>query len=395
VEVLLAICTLITLAAIGYLVVALWSVARLPLRRSKPGDLPALTVLKPLCGDEPSLDACLRSFCVQDYPAPLQIVFGLRDPADPAYALARRLQREFPERDIDIVVDASVHGPNLKASNLVNMARAARHDVFVVSDSDVLVAPDCLKVVAAGLHDPDIGAVTCLFRGLPRPGGNWVSQLGSLFLDAWFLPSAIVDATLSSVSVCYGPVTAIRREVIEHEGGFAQLTHVLADDTELGHITTRAGKRIALAPIAVDTLVSETRLSALFAHELRWARTTRALRPSSFVASFLTHALPVAILAFALRPLLINGLLMGAVAALRAVLLAVVEVRFGRASTAVNPTPWMLAFREILYCGVWAMAFVDRRITWRGRKLKILPGARLAVDDDAETMPIPDAERSS
>jgi ceramide glucosyltransferase len=391
----LAICTLITLSAVAYLLIALWSVARLPLRRADSGTLPALTVLKPLCGDEPSLDACLRSFCLQDYPAPLQIVFGLRDPADPAYALARRLQREFSERHIEIVVDASVHGPNLKASNLVNMVRAARHDVFVVSDSDVLVAPDCLKVVAAGLHDPEIGAVTCLFRGLPRPGGNWISQLGALFIDAWFLPSAIVDATLSSVSVCYGPVTAIRREVIEHEGGFSQLTHVLADDTELGHITTRAGKRIALAPIAVDTLVSETRLSALFAHELRWARTTQALRPSSFVASFVTHPLPIAILAFALRPSLVNGLLMGTVAALRAVLLAVVEVRFGRASTAVNPTPWMLVVREILYCGVWAMAFADRRITWRGRTLKILPGARLAVDDVAEAVPVPDAERSS
>ncbi|HEY0570405.1 MAG TPA: glycosyltransferase, partial [Enterovirga sp.] len=155
----LVICTLITLSAVAYLLIALWSVARLPLRRTDGGTLPALTVLKPLCGDEPSLDACLRSFCLQDYPAPLQIVFGLRDPADPAYALARRLQREFPERDIDIVVDASVHGPNLKASNLVNMAPAARHEVFIVSDSDVLVAPDCLKVVAAGLHDPDIGAV--------------------------------------------------------------------------------------------------------------------------------------------------------------------------------------------------------------------------------------------
>ena len=43
-EVLLATCTLITLAAIGYLVVALWSVARLPLKHGEARDLPALTV---------------------------------------------------------------------------------------------------------------------------------------------------------------------------------------------------------------------------------------------------------------------------------------------------------------------------------------------------------------
>ena len=68
-----------------------------------PDPLPAVTVLKPLHGDEPGLEAALASFLSQDYPAPVQIVFGLQDPADPAHAVVARLKDRFADRDIALV----------------------------------------------------------------------------------------------------------------------------------------------------------------------------------------------------------------------------------------------------------------------------------------------------
>lgn len=367
-------------SAVAYLLVAICAVLSLP-KRSFPQDaLPAITVLKPLCGAEPGLRECLRSFCTQAYPAPLQIVFGVRSATDPALAIARELRAEYPQVDIAIVVNATVHGPNLKVSNLANMASVAKHDILVVSDSDVEVASDCLRRITGAFASDTVGAVTCLFRGAPANPESPIAQLGALYLDAWFLPSAIVDASLSGVTVCYGPVTAIRRSLIEAEGGFQSLAHCLADDTELGHLTTRQGRRIELAPFAVDTRVPETRLGDLWGHELRWAKTTRALRPGSYVASVLTHALPVVLILFACRPSPVSGLLLGSVAALRAVLLACIEARFGRAKGTVSPAPWTLIAREILYFGIWAAAFASRRIMWRGRALRILRGARLEVE---------------
>jgi ceramide glucosyltransferase len=372
---------IVSLGAIAFLLIAIRCV--LGFRGAAPqadSVLPAVTLIKPLCGEEPHLAAALRSFCAQDYPAPLQVVFGVRSAADPAVAVVEALRAEFPDRDIALVIDATVHGPNLKVSNLANMVRAAKHDVFVVSDSDVFVAPDCLRRVAFALQDPAVGAATCLFRGAPVRADNPVAQLGSLFIDGWFLPSAVVDASLFGSQVCYGPVTAIRRSIVDSAGGFPALAACLADDTELGHITERQGRRIVLADLAVDTVVTETRLGALLTHELRWARTTRALRPASYVASIFTHALPIALLLFALKPTHASGLILGSVAALRALLLWAVQRRFGRAVTAVNPTPWMLMAREVLYVGVWAVAFASQSILWRGRRLRILPGARLALD---------------
>jgi ceramide glucosyltransferase len=379
---------IVSLGAIAFLLIAIRCVLRFEgARLASDLPLPAVTLLKPLCGEEPHLHAALRSFCAQDYPAPLQIVFGARSASDPAVAVVEALRTEFPDRDIALVIDAAVHGPNLKVSNLVNMARAARHDVFVISDSDVIVEPDCLRRVAAALNDPAVGASTCLFRGAPARADSLVAQLGSLYIDGWFLPSAVVDATLFGSQVCYGPVTAIRRAIIDGAGGFQALTSFLADDTELGHITERQGRRVALAGFPVDTMVSETRLGALLSHEVRWARTTRALRPGSYVASVFTHALPVALLLFALWPTHAAGLVLGCVAALRAVLLWAVQRRFGRAATALNPTPWFLMIREVLYFGVWAAAFAGRSILWRGRRLRVLPGARVAVEETLDAAP--------
>jgi ceramide glucosyltransferase len=99
---------------------------------------PAVTVLKPLCGAEPDLYANLRSFCLQEY-ARFQIVFGVRDSADPALQVVERLAAEFPHLAIDIVINAQQHGANRKVSNLINMLECARHDVLVISDSDAIV----------------------------------------------------------------------------------------------------------------------------------------------------------------------------------------------------------------------------------------------------------------
>ena len=147
--------------------------------------LPPVSVLKPLCGAEPRLYDCLRSFCEQDYPD-FQIVFGVRESGDPAVAVVERLIAEFPHRDIALVCDARLHGANLKISNVMNILPSCRHDILVVSDSDVAVGPHCLRaLVADAVADPLVGAVSCIYRGVPTQG--WASVLGALNINAWIV----------------------------------------------------------------------------------------------------------------------------------------------------------------------------------------------------------------
>jgi len=378
----LAVCAAISVGALAYLLLAIWCVARLPLNAwRESAHVPATTVLKPLCGDEPQLREALLTFCTQRFSGQLQIIFGVRSPADPALAIVRGLKAEFPDLDIELVIDPTVHGANLKVSNLVNMMRFAKHDVIMVSDSDVLIPPDCLQSVAARLAVSSAAGITCAFRGAPVYRDSWVSQLGALYIDAWTIPAVVVDATLFGVKACYGPLIALRREFVAELDNFRSVASLLVDDAEIAVLAERHGHCIELAPFAVDTTVSETRFDHLLVHELRWARTTRAVRPGQFVASLVTHALPIASVMVALHPSPASALLFGSIAGLRTLLLGVVEARLGRAPTATAPTPWFLIFGEFVYLSVWLWAFTGRTIVWRGHRLRILPGGRIVFDD--------------
>ena len=136
--------------AAGYSVTTLFALAVWRFRRAPTVvlDRPPVTLLKPLCGAEPGLYEHLRAFCLQDYPE-YQIIFGVRDPADPARSVAERLAAEFPSLPIDIVVNPQQHGNNHKISNLINMLERARHDMLVMADSDAFVGPDYLATVTA------------------------------------------------------------------------------------------------------------------------------------------------------------------------------------------------------------------------------------------------------
>lgn len=218
-------------AATGYACVALWAVMkglRKALQVPRPASPPQpASVLKPLHGAEPRLYENLRSFCLQVHPN-YQLVFGVRDPDDPAIAVVERLRQEFPQRSIALVIDQRLHGANFKVSNLLNMLPHAQHDLLVLADADIYVEPDYLARVTAPLTDAGTGIVTCLYYGIPGPS-LW-SRLGRLFIDDWFAPSVKLSNAFGSTRVAFGSTIALRRDALEAIGGFEALRDTLADD---------------------------------------------------------------------------------------------------------------------------------------------------------------------
>ena len=191
-----------------------------------PRQRPAVTVLKPVCGSEPRLEAALASILAQDYPA-FQVVFGVQAPDDPALPVVRRLQARFPHVDTAVVIDPALHGSNRKVSNLVNMAERATQPIVVFADSDMLVEPDYLDRVVAALDAPGVGAVTCLYRGVAVPG-LW-SRLAVQWIDHHFLPNVLVGLALGLAKPCFGSTIALRRDTLDSIGGFPALKDRLAD----------------------------------------------------------------------------------------------------------------------------------------------------------------------
>lgn len=327
------------------------------------GLFPPVTVLKPLCGDEPDLAANLRSFCRQYYPR-FEIVCGVHDANDPAYATAQRVRDEDRACAMTVVANARGSGSNPKVSNLINIFAHAHHDYLVLADSDIAVGPDFLRAITAPLADPRVGLVTCGYRARPQPG-IW-SRLGALHIDGWFLPAVLLAQALGDRTYVGGASIALRRETLARIGGFAALRDVLADDYRLGELVREAGLRTVLSPYVVTTTVDEPSLRALFRHELRWLRTIRAVRPAGHVGLSLSYSLTWCALLAALPPHRVGLTLFALAYVLRAAVCLAVRgshVRVGDLA--------LLFPRDVLSMAIWVLSFGARAVHWRTQRLGV------------------------
>jgi ceramide glucosyltransferase len=352
-------------AATGYACVALWAVVKGS--RKNEGDSVAVvpaSVLKPLHGVEPDLYENLRSFCRQTHPS-YQLVFGVRDPDDPAIAIVEGLREEFPERAIALAVDPRVYGANYKVSNLINMLPHAQHDLLVLADADIHVAPDYLQRVTAPLGDPRVGVVTCLYYGIP--GASFWSRLGRLFIDDWFAPSVKLSHAFGSTRFAFGSTIALRRDALETIGGFEALRDTLADDFWLGELTRRAGLRTVLSDVVVGTGVSESRLKDLWSHELRWLRTIRSIAPAGFAMTFVCFTSPLLLLGLCMAPFAVTAGLV-ALGGIARVLLHFLQRRISDQAFAWHEV-LLIPLRDALLLMEWAVALAGWRVRWRGQVL--------------------------
>ena len=367
-----------SLAGCLFLGFSVWAVGRLqqprPRRSAATG---AVTVLKPLCGEDADLAANLRSFCLQDYPR-FQVVFGVREADDPAIPVVRRLMAEMPAADLTLVIDGRRHGRNLKVANLQNMLPAAKHEIVVIADSDMRVERHYLAEMCAPLADPTVGLVTCLYRGVPA-GGLW-SRLACLHVNHGFLPQAALADALGAGAGCFGASIGLRRATLEEIGGFGAIADDLADDYALGAAVRRLGMRIELSSLLVDNVIDEPSLAALFRHELRWARTIRLVAPLGFVGSIVMQPAVMAALALALGVLPVPASAMLVLAlACRAVSVRLIDL-----SLRLPASPlYLLPLRDVLSFAVFVASFFARRVEWRDRTFQVGPKGRLTLDGDS------------
>lgn len=357
------------LAAIGclYLLVATGMTARF-LARRKVAPPPAVPVslIKPLHGAYPGMARVLEGFCDQDYAAPIQIIFGVRDAADPAVAVVEALRARRPAADISMVIDASQHGVNRKVSNLINIAAHARHGVLVFSDADIAVAPDYLRQVTTALAGENVGAVSCLYVG-QDDGTRW-SRLGAMAINYAFLPNAVLGLTLGLARPCFGSTIALTTATLARIGGLAGFVDHLADDYEIGRAVRARGLRIAVPPMVVSHLCVEGSGAELIDHELRWGRTVRQLEPAGYAGSLITNPFPLALIA---------GALLGFSGPSLAMIFTALGVRVAckfamdTATRSATGRWWLIPARDVLSFGVFIASFTVNTVGWQGRRFRV------------------------
>jgi len=360
--------------ACSWSALAVLAMARLRMRARGAGASDReVSVLKPLSGLDPALEANLRSFFEQSHRS-FELVLGVQDPSDPALPLARRLKAEYPQVACRIVVHDG-HGINPKVANLRGMLAAVSHDLIVISDSNVAAPPDLLRELVHALDDARVGLAFSPIAGVgERTLG---AALESAQLCGPVTAGMLVPTELFEHPTVVGKSMIFKRSVFERLGGFESVASVLAEDYVMGRMFAEAGYRVRLCRTPVGNVCGSTSVRAFLARQKRWAMMRLRLQPVAYALEPLTSPLQIVLLAWlaghASPRLAAFGL---AVTLLRDAALFAVLRGPRRALRLLLLVP----LREVAMLGVWAAAPFWRHVSWRGHRLRLSAGTRLYAE---------------
>lgn len=349
-------------------VVASWRYLRA--RPCKLRGAPPISILKPLAGADEGLEAGLRSYFEQDYPA-FEILLAVHTAADPAVEIVRRLQARFPRIPSRLLVTGEPPYPNAKVFNLACMLAAARHDLIVMSDSDTRATPGALKIFAAEFQDERLGLATCPYRA--APGRGFWSMLEAIGLNTEFLGSTLVARLLEGMRFALGPTIAVRKETLRRIGGFDKLKDYLAEDFVMGKLAAEAGYGVILSSCIIEHHIGSQAFRASLRHRLRWNRGTRRSRPWGYLGQVFTNPLPLALLACAWRPAWWPVL---AITAVFRAMAAWAVAGWILHDPLTRRRWWLVPLQDIVSVLVWIGGFFGNTILWRGRKYHLCADGR-------------------
>jgi ceramide glucosyltransferase len=336
---------------------------------------PPVSILKPLCGVDDGLEENLAAFAALDYPE-YEVVLGLKSARDPAWDVACGAARRWPGR-FRVALQRGAPGMNPKVNQLVTLARAARHDLLVVSDSNVRVRPGYLRGIAAHLADPAVGLVTHPIVGVGER--RLGSALDALHLAGAIAPGVVAAKRLAGQDIVVGKSMAFRRADLVALGGFEAVKDVLAEDFVLGRmVTTALGKRVAVAREPIQNVSHDRSLREFAGRYGRWYVMQRqAAGPLLYLGGALLNPVLAASLAAAADR---TPDALAAAAGIAAVK-AAVDGASGRLLRPGGFTLRQLALvpaKDLVVGAAWLRAFVRREIDWRGNRLVVQPGTRIA-----------------
>lgn len=341
--------------------------------------LPPVSILKPLHGLEPRLESNLRSFFQQDYPH-FEVLFGIDHEDDAALPVARRVCEEHPGIPSRILITGEPPWPNPVASSFFELARSARHEILVTSDSDVLVGRDYLRSVVPPLMNPKTGMLTCLYRGL-HTGGFW-SILDAVGMSVEMTAGVLVANLLEGIKFGLGPTIVVRKDALEKIGGYEFLGHYVSNDFVLGNELAKAGYEVVLSPYVISNIAPLMTFQQMWRRHLRWAIGTRYSRPKGHLGTGLVFAIPYGLLG-PIAGILLNEPLAGIALAGWSVLNRCLESILIGWGIARDPDclrkPWLYPIRDLLGFAVWCASYLASASHWRVGKFQFAEGGRMVL----------------
>jgi ceramide glucosyltransferase len=340
---------------------------------AEPGvvDMPAVSILRPVCGIENFIEQTLLSAFHLDYPR-YEIIFCVEDGNDPVIPVVEMLMAAHPEIEARLLVGRAVAGCNPKLNNLVKGWHAARHDWILMADSNVLMPPNQLQCMLSAWRS-DTGLVCSPPIG-GAPGTLW-AELECAFLNTY---QARWQCFADSMGLGFaqGKSMLWRRELLDRSGGIEALGHEVAEDAAATKIVRAAGLRVRLVAEPFMQPLGYRSAAEVWRRQVRWARLRRRTFKWFFAPEILVGGVPPLAAATAMA------------AALGWPILATVGplavVWYSAEVLLATLAGWPMSLRSVAMCllrdallpVLWVAAWLGDEFEWRGNAMTVAEATR-------------------
>lgn len=358
---------------------------RLPKRHAI--DLPPLSVIKPLKGEEESLRDNLLSLFTQEYPSKLEIIFASTERHDPALHVARQVAACFPAIESKFVWADEAFALNPKVANVAAALQVASHDLLFQSDANVRLTPGYLRQIVGEYEDSGASLLSSLVVGVGE--SSYGAAMENLHLSASIAPAMCAALHIAGVPCVIGKALLMRRSELIELGGLHRVRDVLAEDFVLGRLYHQNGRKLVLSTTTVHNVNRRSSVQRFAARHSRWLKMRAVINRPSFVADLLLNPS-----FFALLTATASGWSpIGTRIAVGIVLLKVAGDAFLMQLTRGWSLPWRYWLaspaKDLLMVGVWLHAAFSRTVVWRGVRYNFGAQSRLVRKQRVTSLQVP------
>ncbi|HYE80453.1 MAG TPA: glycosyltransferase [bacterium] len=297
-----------------------------------------------------------------------EVVVATENEVEPAYGTVLALLHRQPDAPLQVVLSgACPDGLNGKVHNLVVATAAARGEVLLFMDADVLVSARMVREALALLEVAGVGAVCAVpyYAAAQTLGGALVAA----YINTRTSPALARDAARSRLGFCAGAFYGLTRATFHRIGGFEPLVRALTDDIYVGRAVVRDGQRIGLLPTPAVMAPDELPVAQAIRHLGRWYLMGRVFSTRAFRRQLVTAQGPPALLAA-----LLAWPALGPAALALPLAIAMYLVAIYRATDWAmldRPLPFrhqaMAVLLDFSFPLLWLHVVATRRMAWRGR----------------------------
>jgi ceramide glucosyltransferase len=324
-----------------------------------------VSILRPVCGLEPRIEATLASSFGIDHPD-YEVIFCVSAADDPVVPMVERLVRDHPEVPCRLLIGAGGHGRNPKLDNLLKGWDAASHDWVVISDSNVMIPPNYLDRLFARWSERCL--VVCsppVAVDLEGPAAELEAAFLNTFQARWQLAGDELGCGFTQ-----GKTMLLRRSDLAPEGGLAALAREVAEDAAATKLARRLGRVVRVVDRPFFQPLGRRDFAGVWRRQLRWARLRRLSFPGVFCLELPAGGLWPALLAGALA---VAGIVPWTAVMVLPVLWygaeALLAHAFGWPLRARSPLFWIA--RDLLLPVLWSRAWMVKDYEWRGHPVDV------------------------